>query len=43
VSEEIRILLPKGIYARLKHKAEEEKIKINDLILQAIVKILEEG
>jgi len=42
MSSEIRILLPKAVEEILRKKAEEKKITIQELLLRAIVKIIEE-
>ena len=42
MAEEIRILLPKTVAERLKRKAEERRTTVQDLILMALVKVLEE-
>jgi len=42
MSETIKLILPPVVLRKLKEKAEKEGITVNDLIIQAIVKILEE-
>lgn len=42
MSVEIRILVPKRIYELLKRKADDKKISINELIIIALSKVIEE-
>ena len=42
MSETIEIVVPKPIYERLKQKAEQKKLTIQDLILRALIAILED-
>jgi len=43
VSEKIEIVLPRDVYIKLERKAKDRKITVHDLVLRAIVKVLEEG
>ena len=42
MSEEIRIVLPAEIAQALRKKALEKKMKVNDLVIRAIVAVLED-
>ena len=42
MAEEIRVKLPKPIYDALIKKAVEKKLEVNDLLIRAIVAILED-
>jgi len=42
MSERIELILPPKVYKELKRKAEETGLTINDLIIRAIVRIIEE-
>lgn len=42
ISIELRILIPKRVYELLKRKAEDKDISLNDLILIALAKVVEE-
>lgn len=41
MAEEIRIVLPKGVYKKIEAKAKEKGVEVNDLILMVLSKILE--
>jgi DNA polymerase III delta prime subunit len=42
VSEQIVLLLPQKIAEALKKRAEREKVSMEELILRAVIKIIEE-
>ena len=42
MAERLEILLPRSIYERIKRKAEQKKMRLQDLVLRAIMKVLEE-
>jgi len=42
MSERIELILPPQVYKKLKEKADQLGVTINDLIIQAIVMLLEE-
>jgi antitoxin component of RelBE/YafQ-DinJ toxin-antitoxin module len=42
LAEEIRIVIPKALKARLEKKAKEMNVTINDLIVLALSKVVEE-
>jgi hypothetical protein len=42
MSVEIRLLVPKAIYEALEKKAKENNLKLEDLIIRAVVRIIEE-
>jgi len=42
MSEKIELVVPKPIYDRLKQKAEEKKLTIQDLLLKAIIAVIED-
>ena len=42
MSEEITLILPKSVADALRRRAENQKVTVEELILRAVVKILEE-
>jgi len=42
MSEKIELVLPKPIYDRLRRKAEEKRLTIQDLLLKAIIAVIED-
>ncbi|MEM0261482.1 MAG: hypothetical protein QW733_02020 [Desulfurococcaceae archaeon] len=42
MSEEIRIVIPAAVAQAIRKKSQEKKIPMEDLILRAIIKVLEE-
>jgi len=39
----MRLVLPRQIYQRLEEKSRRDKVSVEDLLIRAIVKVLEEG
>ncbi len=42
MSESIELVLPKKLYNKLNEIAEKRKIRIQDLIVRALIKVIEE-